>query len=383
MKQYNALDSAVATIPSQWYYEPEFFQKECQTLWAKKWVFVSSADALDKPLSYKTVQVGTQNIVVLKDRNHAIKAYHNTCRHRGSILCPQSSGQLKTNNLVCPYHQWSYSASDGALKGVTSFQEPQDFCKSDHGLFPVQVHVWRQLVFINLDPQAEWQDSQVFQCYDELLNNYPLEEMKLGYEWRTTIKSNWKIYWENFSECLHCPNVHPELVDLVPLYSRRLMDTQDTPNWTEEIQNPDPKYQGGLKDGVETWSLTGSAQGHAIEGISTHEQFKGQSYCSTWPSMFMGAFADHIRTVRILPIDHEHTELVAQWLFEEKTLNNAQYDQNNVIDFAKLVMHQDGAACEWNQQGVKCANFSHGTLMPEEYVIRDFHEWLVQSLEEK
>ena len=89
-----------------------------------------------------------------------------------------------------------------------------------------------------------------------------------------------------------------------------------------------------MKEGSQTWSYDGSAQGHTIESIHKEMESRGQIYISTWPSMFLGIYGDHIRIVRLIPKSPEEVELTAEWLFEKKTLNDDKYNKNNVVDFA-------------------------------------------------
>ena len=86
--------------------------------------------------------------------------------------------------------------------------------------------------------------------------------MEIGYTWTTKIKCNWKTFWDNFNECLHCPNIHPELAHLVPMYSRRIIRPNDQPEGTKNLTTNDSKIRGVLRKGFETWSITGSTQGH-------------------------------------------------------------------------------------------------------------------------
>ena len=65
---------------------------------------------------------------------------------------------------------------------------------------------------------------------------------------------NWKIFWENFNECLHCPGVHKHLSQLVPIYGRGLMARHDDPEWARHADNDAPEFSGGLRAGAETWS---------------------------------------------------------------------------------------------------------------------------------
>ena len=179
------------------------------------------------------------------------------------------------------------------------------------------------------------------------------------------------------SECLHCPNIHPELSELVPLYKRRLVDIKDHPEWNVlKEKNQSEMYHGGLKKGSETWSYNGSAQGHMMKELKSDLETRGQIFISTWPSMFLGIYGDHIRIVRLISKGPEQMELTVEWLFDENTLKDPKYDKTNVVDFAILVMEQDASISEVNQRGLYNLQNSQGVLMPEEYMIRDFQKYI-------
>ena len=154
----------------------------------------------------------------------------------------------------------------------------------------------------------------------------------------------------------------------------------DRPDWENHKDSNDPLYRGGLRAGAETWSKNGQAQGHVISSLSHEELDRGQLYATAWPSMFIGGYADHARIVRVMPKGATQTEITAEWLFEEETLNDPAYDMANVVDFATLVMEQDGDACEMNQLGLNAAPFKEGVLMPEEYLLKRFHDWVRDKL---
>lgn len=379
---YRSLKNVEPSLPGSWYYDPAILEKEMARIFKREWLYVCHASALAKPLSYRTLQIGDQPIFILRDSDGSLQAYYNTCRHRGSILLQEESGQLKSKAIICPYHQWCYHSGDGRLIKTSSFADPAGFEKSDYGLYAISVREWRGCIMVNLDPDAVWDVEEIFFRSSGEVANYPLEDMVVGHVWRKEMGCNWKAFWENFNECLHCPNVHPELVDLVPLYGRRIVDRRDVPGWQDHEGDNDPKYRGGLRNNAETWSMDGSAQGHVISTLTDSDRDRGQIYTVSLPSMFIGAYSDHIRIVRLMPTGPEKTELVAEWLFTPETLNADDYDIGNVVDFAKIVMDQDLTACELNQRGLHSAPFEQGVLMPEEYYLKGFQDWVRQSMED-
>ena len=160
------------------------------------------------------------------------------------------------------------------------------------------------------------------------------------------------------------------------MFTRRIINPQDLSGWVPKTKESDPKFSGGLKKGAQTWSEDGYAQGCQINSLSESDLLKGHVYASSWPSVFIGGYADHIRIVRVTPTESEKVTITSEWLFEEETLKNENYNKENVISFACRVMEQDALACELNQKGIHSYPYQNGVLMPEEYVIKKFHDWL-------
>ena len=373
----NHLTNLEKSLPSLCYYDEDFYNKELSEIWSKNWIYVCHKSRLSKKLSYETIKLGKQSVIIVKDSKDKLKAYYNTCRHRGSILCQESSGKLSSKAFVCPYHQWSYHIDTGELLKIASFSNtPDGFDKKNFSLFPVKLKEWRGCIFINLNSNAIWDENLLFQRTPDAFKNFPIEDMIVSNVWEKTINCNWKSFWENFNECLHCPNVHPELTQLVPMFTRRIINPQDLSGWVPKTKESDPKFSGGLKKGAQTWSEDGYAQGCQINSLSESDLLKGHIYASSWPSVFIGGYADHIRIVRVTPAESEKVTITSEWLFEEETLKNENYDRENVISFACRVMEQDALACELNQKGIHSSPYQNGVLMPEEYVIKKFHDWL-------
>lgn len=372
---YNGLRSAEPTLPSVDYYDLERFRAEMGTIWARNWINVCRSSELPGPRTFRAVRIGTQEIVLLRDEAGLLRGFHNTCRHRGSALCTETEGKLKGRLLVCPYHSWSY-ATDGRLIGVPSKSLPPGFDKADHGLYRVAVEEWRGFVFVNLDEQPQRSAAETFDAGTVSLANWPLEDLAVGHRYVKRMQCNWKIFWENFNECLHCPNVHPELSNLVPIYGRGLMARHDDPNWEKHADDHSPEYSGGLRQGAETWSIDGKTHGPVFPRLSDAEREAGQSYATHLPSMFVVGHVDYVRSVRLMPIGPEETELTAEWLFPPEPLAAGEIDVDRIVAFGRLVLDQDAAICEINQRGLRSRRHREGVLMPEEYDVHRFQQWV-------
>ena len=310
---------------------------------------------------------------MVRDETATLRAFHNTCRHRGSQLCTTESGRLKARLLTCPYHAWSYSLR-GDLVRVPSKSLPEGFLKSDYPLYAVKLAEWRGFVFVNLDENATESVEQGFDEASVSLANWPLENLVSGHVFTKVMNCNWKIFWENFNECLHCPGVHKHLSHLVPIYGRGLMARHDDPDWAKHADNDSPEFSGGLRKGAETWSEDGRSYGPHFQGLTEAERSAGQSYAMSLPSMFVVGHIDYVRTVTLTPLGPERTKLTAEWLFPPQEMPPKGLD--NIVGFGMQVLEEDAAVCELNQRGLHARRHKAGVLMPEEYELARFHGWV-------
>ena len=374
---YMGLTELRQGLPRHYYLDADHYQRELESIWYRNWIYVCPGEELATPRNYRVVSLGTQQIIVLRDEFGALQAFHNTCRHRGSQFLSEESGALRSDSLTCPYHAWSYSLQ-GDLKRIPSPQRPEKFDAHCLSLYPVHVAAWRGFVFINMSAESP---APLLDNFDQpqALANWPLETLCVGHSLRKTIACNWKVFWENFSECLHCPGVHPELSKLVPLYRQFLMEVQDDPHWQTRLTE-DPAFKPGLAEGMQTWSGDGALVAPPFAGLSQAELDAGHTYVTSLPTVFIVAHTDYLRIVRLLPLSPVTTELQVQWLFAPDTLADPEFDAAAVAGFAEMVILQDARVSEINQRGLQALPHSAGVLMPEEYEVYEFQQWVRQQL---
>ena len=375
---FNGLKTAQPSLPSDWYWDESQYRRELKAIWHQSWLYLCRGDAI-APGSFRAPEIAGQRIVVVRDSEGVLRGFFNTCRHRGSILCTEEEGTCEKGLLTCPYHQWAYDLT-GRLRATGMMRPVAEFDRAEHSLHPVAVTEWRGCVFINLAGD----DAEDFTACEEEFENiarWPLDGLVTGHRYRAEIACNWKIFWENFNECLHCPAVHSELSDLVPIYKRAIMVRKDDPDWQVHADSDAPVWSGALREGAETWSTDGKAQG-VLPDLGEAERAAGQAYGVAMPSVFMAAHLDYVRITRLLPLGPERMELSAEWLFDPGMLADPGFDASRITDFATMVMDQDSAACELNQAGLRNGPFKGGVLMQEEYEVFAFHEWVRARLGE-
>ena len=374
---YNGLTEHTEGLPAEAYFDPRQYERELQRIWYRNWVYVGRSSDVARHRAFRTFELGDQKILLVRDDQGMLQGFHNTCRHRGAALCRESEGILRAGTIICPYHAWVYNLQ-GDLLRTSSKAHASGFDVADFPLYTISVKEWNGFIFVALTDSPP-SFEKIFDLPLNRLDAWPLKDLVVGHVLLKTIKSNWKIFWENYNECLHCPGVHPQLSQLVPIYGRGLLEERDDPQWSAHLADSDPKFKGGLRSGAATWSLDGKA-GKAFPGLSDEDRKAGHVYLTSLPSVFLVGHVDYVRVVRLLPLGPEQTELRVEYLFSPETLADPAFDMRNVVDFTNLVMTEDAQVCELNQMGLKAGPHVRGVVMPEEYVIRQFHEWLRAEL---
>lgn len=376
---FNGLKRLEHTLPSPWYYDPAQYERELDRVWYRSWVYLCRAATLPQARSYRTFTLGTQPIVLVRDEDGGIRAFYNTCRHRGAALCQGAEGRIPAGGITCPYHGWNYRL-DGELARIPSRGRTHFVERGEHSLYPVAVRVWRGFVYVNLAGAEGPSFDANFNANTAQFANWPLEDLVPGHRMQKRVRCNWKVFWENYNECLHCPGVHPALSDMVPIYRRGIMEERDDPEWASRAPTDDPLYRGGLKSGAASWTAGGASLGNDFSALTDDERRAGYHFMTSLPSQYLVLHVDHVRSSRLLPVGPEEMELEVEWLFPAETLADPGIDIMKACDFSAGVMLEDAAICEVTQRGLRSRPHERGVLMPEEYDVWRFQQWVREAL---
>ncbi len=235
-------DTVLHGLPGEAYTSEAFLQREFETVFSSTWVFVACAHEVARPGDAMPVQVAGKPVLLVRNAQGELKAFHNVCRHRGVTLV--DSPCRAARNFTCPYHAWSYDL-DGRLEAAPHFggfrkQEVEGFDRASHGLFPVRVDTFLDWVFVNLDGNAPPLEEYV-QPLRRVTADFPVDSLTpltgvdLG-----EVQTNWKFLMENFIEPYHVSTVHSSTAAGQPL--------QDHFSFIEEHcvgAGVDPKSTGG------------------------------------------------------------------------------------------------------------------------------------------
>jgi Rieske 2Fe-2S family protein len=376
---YNGLTESRQALPAHYYFNPAHYERELRRIWFRNWIYVGRSEALRAPRSFRTFDLAGQPILIVRADEGGLQGFYNTCRHRGAALCREAQGELRSAAIICPYHAWTYDLH-GELLRTSSKAHAPGFDVGDYSLYKVGVQEREGCVFIALsdDPPPL---EQNFDLPFERLRNWSLGDLRVGHILVKEMQCNWKIFWENYNECLHCPGVHLQLSQLVPIFGRGLLEERDDPKWKEHSDSQDPKFKGGLRTGAKTWSTDGEGIGTPLPGLTEEDRQAGHVYITSLPSMFIVGHPDYVRIVRLRPLGPERTEMSVEYLFAQETLADSKLNISKALEFANRVMTEDAQICELNQRGLHSLPHGHGILMPEEYLVLQFQDWVRRQLE--
>jgi len=192
---------------------PEFYELERDAIFRRAWLNVGRVEDVPRVGSYFTKEIvaAKASVIVVRDKDDTIRAFHNICRHRGNKLVwnddPTAETSGTTRQFACKYHGWRYGI-DGACTFVQQESEFFDLDKAQFGLVPVHCDVWSGFIFINLDREPQQGLHEFLGPMITNLDGYPFDKMTSRFAYRTEIKANWKLFIDAFAEFYHAPILH-------------------------------------------------------------------------------------------------------------------------------------------------------------------------------
>ena len=378
-------------LPQACYVDPGLYAADLAAVFATEWLFACPVAEIREAGDYVTLEIGADPVVVLRDRDGGVRAFHNSCRHRGSLVCLGETGRAR--RLVCPYHQWVYDL-DGRLR--TARQMPADFDRTGHGLKPVAVEVMAGMVFVCLaDEPPDFSGYRA--AVTPYLAPHAPERTKVAH--RTTIveEANWKLVIENNRECYHCAGSHPELLATLVEFAlpddprgtaafRDLLQRK-TARW-DALGLPHAPADGGdafrcirlpFHDGAVSFTLDGGPACRRLLGDLTDPDL-GSVRMFRAPNTWNHFLADHIIHFRILPLGPERTALTTTWLVHEDAVEGVDYDVARLTEVWTATNDQDARLAADNQRGVRSRAYRPGPYAPSEFMLANFTDWYAGKL---
>ncbi len=343
-------------LPAKSYTDNEFWDKECETVLSDGWLFVAFAHEFKKVGDVVPIYIAGKPILLIKNEDNKITAFHNVCSHRCLKLVDEKKNIGKL--IRCPYHSWTYDLQ-GNLKaaphiGGTNVHKPKGFNFKKHGLKPIRIHIWHDWIFVNINGKAK-----KFNEYAKpLISKFKdLDLTKIKYAATLDfgkINTNWKFLIENFIEPYHVQFVHKKTT------SQPLKD-----HYT-------------IVDGI----CYGSGIDMKEENASGDSLAVTSRYLSLFPNFIIGSyFPGQLGVYLNIPIDSNHTHQ-KRIIYTTEGNNLSKSEINKQKDLWWKVHKEDHKICERLQQGRSSpVAIGGGLLSPHwENSVRAFHEIMIKSV---
>jgi len=196
--------------PKERYFDPDFYQRECEQLWPRVWQMACRLEEIPDPGDVVEYEILDQSVIVLRGDDWEVRAFHNVCRHRGVKLV-QGRGTA-TSGFTCPFHGWCYGLDGGNthVPQRRTFSE-HNLQPGDIDLTPVRCEVWGGCAWINLDDDA----PPLRTCIEpaaSILDEWKVESLRTEWWYACRLPVNWKLAEQAFQEQYHVVEAHPQLV---------------------------------------------------------------------------------------------------------------------------------------------------------------------------
>jgi len=355
-------------LPNAFYTDPATFEAERERVFFSSWAGIGFGKDIPEEGDAMPVSFLGMPLLAVRDREGRVRVYQNTCRHRGMILVAEKT---KIRGAIrCPYHAWSYALS-GELRTTPHVGGPgrnihQDVCREALGLIEIRSHVWRDVIFVNVDGTApafedyaaslisRWAEFEQPQVHGGVESSFKLE-----------VETNWKLAVENYCESYHLPWVHPglnsysRLEDHYNIEEPGVFSGQGTRVYRPVLREDGARFAdfAGLSD---AWDA-------------------GAEYVALYPNVLLGVHRDQAFAIVLEPVGPEKTVEHIELYYADEEMTRADWDEMRATNAAmwKTVFEEDIFVVEGMQKGRHGPKFDGGRFSPVmDSPTHLFHHWV-------
>ena len=390
------------SLEAPFYLSDTLLQADMEHIFGQHWIFVAVEPQIPEAGDYITVDFGKNSILIVRNDDMQIQAFHNVCRHRGSRLCASPQGVV--GNIVCPYHQWTYDLTG---KLIHAKHMGDDFDPSGLGLKPVHVRSMAGLIFICLAEHPPEDFEQMVAEMTPYLAPHQLSQCKVAAQVDLVEDCNWKLTMENNRECYHCMSNHPELT--ISLYEygfgyqpdehnaaglQRFQDIMaaNHERWegmglpSAEIDTLDDRITGfrtqrlPIDRSGQSQTMNAEVASQKLLADFVDPALGGLSFW-TQPNSWHHFMSDHIVSFSVLPISATKTLVRTIWCVHKDAVEGVDYTVDNLTAVWNATNAQDRRLVEESQIGIASGAYEPGPYSPfTEGLVEKFCNWYVNRL---
>ena len=379
------------SLKRPFYQDEAIYQAELERIFFQHWIYAGHSSEVANVGDYKTFEIDTESIIIVRSDKQTIKAHVNICRHRGSKLCLTNRGSKK--RLVCPYHAWSYKL-DGEL--IAARNMPQDFDPATHGLHSVQLEMLGGFIFVCLKktPPSFKLLRNELQAITEL---FGFDHLKLAEQRAYSIPANWKLAVENYQECYHCAPSHQEFARIHAMAQEPdafqaakqayWQQHQDNPkfvahNYYFNLAEPGHECYQYDRNPLNANALSGSLDGQALAPLLGHLKSYdgGASELMVGPLSYFLLYDDHVLAYRFMPAGQFDCVCEVSWFVAESAIEGQDYQLDKLIALWDITTQADKKIIGDNQKGVHSRFYQSGRLSKGEAFQQSFLNWYLKAM---
>jgi Rieske 2Fe-2S family protein len=355
-----------STLPRQYYTTEQIYGEELRHIFYDRWLCVGREEQIPNPGDYFVQQVGRESLIIVRARQGEINALYNVCRHRGARLCRNGAQGHFRETIQCPYHAWTYRL-DGGLIGAPHMNEVPGFKKEDYPLHRAHVHCWEGFIFISLACEPTPFDNQFAQLSAKFAS-WQIARLRSARRIDYQVQANWKLLVENYSECYHCPLVHPAL--------SKLSHYQSGANDFEK-----GVFLGGYMELAHgSMTLDGATCATPLGQVSG-EDLNRVYYYMLFPNLLLSLHPDYVMFHTLWPQAPDRTHIVCEWLFAPEVIARPDFDPTPAVEFWDITNREDWHVCEITQEGVGSRVYTPGpAYVGQESLIAAFDREVLKAL---
>ena len=365
-------------LPNECYVSDEYLNYERNKIFCDNWSVIGTASSIPEVGDVKSYDLLGIPLMILRDQEKNVRVFHNVCSHRGFKLVDKD---CKLKNVIrCPYHSWSYNfkgklVATPHIGGINKHQV-EGFDKNKSNLKEVKSKVWMDLIFININSNAENFENSIKPLEKRWLKFINKDDQSLirhakdfGY-FNMEVKSNWKFAIENYCESYHLPWIHPEL---------------------NKVSNIEDHYHIEDIDG----NFSGQGSNKYVQQFEGNRSFQtfpnwpsdlsqNSEYVSFFPNVMLGIHIDHFYAFWLEPLENDKTrEHFEMYYVGEESATSDEYKEIRKKNFLfwQEVMSEDISAIEGMQKGRASPAYNGGNFSPiMDTPTHMFHKWIANNL---
>ncbi len=353
------------TLKGYDYTSKEVYDEEREKIWWADWVTAGRSEEIANPGDFIVRDIAGESVLIARNEAGEIHAFYNVCAHRGTKFMDDLEGTGHVRKAFkCPYHAWTYDLS-GNLIGSPNVAEDEYFDRSQHPLHKVHVGEYAGFLFVNLSREEPRPLIEALKDGAETMTvfeRFKMEDLRIGARIVYEVEANWKVIVENYNECLHCPTIHPELVQVVPLF--RFGEV-----WDEAIRDDGNRMMAGAT----SFTATGFSDLPKFPNLlpEDYEMYYG-SY--EFPNLMLNLHPDCVMYYIGYPKGPNHTTIVSEFLFRPETIDSDDFKPDPVVDFWDTIGRQDWGVCARVQTGIGSRAYEAGVYPRQDRFLYWFNE---------